>query len=192
MKHVFLTLLFLICFCSQVGADTHYVADDGTDSGTCTVGSPCLTIAYTMGQATAGDTISLAMDDTFAEAVVITKALTFTNTAGGTNNPIVTGGESISTWGASGSNYTATCASTIYQLWKDDAGTVTWVHLAHEPDDSYLTADSNSDGTRFEVIDATPPDDTATGANLVVWANDWSWLKYTVVSYSGGVYSLSG
>jgi parallel beta-helix repeat protein len=53
---------------------TRYVSPTGTDAGDCTA-SPCLTITYAVGQAKAGDTISVAAG-TYAESVSVTKTLT--------------------------------------------------------------------------------------------------------------------
>jgi parallel beta-helix repeat protein len=52
---------------------TRYVSTSGTDSGDCTA-SPCLTIGYAVGQANAGDTVSVA-SGTYAESVTVTKEL---------------------------------------------------------------------------------------------------------------------
>jgi parallel beta-helix repeat protein len=53
---------------------TRYVSPTGTDAGDCTA-SPCRTITYAVGQANAGDTISVAAG-TYAESVSVTKTLT--------------------------------------------------------------------------------------------------------------------
>jgi parallel beta-helix repeat protein len=76
--------LTLIVFCSAVvvlamsagagaAGTTRYVSPTGTDTGTCTA-SPCQTITYAVGQASSGDTISVA-PGTYAESVVVTKTL---------------------------------------------------------------------------------------------------------------------
>jgi parallel beta-helix repeat protein len=76
--------LTLIMFCSAVvvlamgagagaAGTTRYVSPTGTDTGTCTA-SPCQTITYAVGQASSGDTISVA-PGTYAESVVVTKTL---------------------------------------------------------------------------------------------------------------------
>ncbi len=57
MKRIFLTILFLLITCNA-WADSHYVKNGGSDTGTCTnSASPCATIAYVQGQAASGDTI---------------------------------------------------------------------------------------------------------------------------------------
>jgi parallel beta-helix repeat protein len=52
---------------------TRHVSPTGTDAGDCTA-SPCRTISYAVGQANAGDTISVAAG-TYAESVSVTKTL---------------------------------------------------------------------------------------------------------------------
>jgi parallel beta-helix repeat protein len=52
---------------------TRYVSPTGTDTGDCTA-SPCRTITYAVGQANAGDTVSVAAG-TYAESVTVTKTL---------------------------------------------------------------------------------------------------------------------
>ena len=58
---------------------THYVSKTGADTGTCT-STPCLTIVYAVGQANAGDTISVGTG-TYAESVSVTKQLTLAGSA---------------------------------------------------------------------------------------------------------------
>ena len=53
---------------------TRYVSPSGADTGTC-ASTPCLTIGYAVGQASAGDTVSVAAG-TYTESVSITKQLT--------------------------------------------------------------------------------------------------------------------
>jgi parallel beta-helix repeat protein len=53
---------------------THYVSKTGADTGTCT-SAPCLTIGYAVGQANAGDTISVATGK-YTESVAVSKQLT--------------------------------------------------------------------------------------------------------------------
>jgi parallel beta-helix repeat protein len=55
---------------------TRFVSPTGTDAGDCTA-SPCLTLNYAVGQASAGDTVSVAAG-TYAESVSVTKTLTLT------------------------------------------------------------------------------------------------------------------
>jgi parallel beta-helix repeat protein len=55
------------------GASTRYVSPRGTDAGTCT-SSPCRTINYAVGQAAAGDMVSVA-SGTYHESVNVTKRL---------------------------------------------------------------------------------------------------------------------
>ena len=61
-------------------AGDRYVATTGSDAGACdNVASPCLTIAYAVAQATAGDTIHIAAGSYTGagnQHVVIGKALT--------------------------------------------------------------------------------------------------------------------
>jgi parallel beta-helix repeat protein len=52
---------------------TRYVSPTGTDAGDCTA-SPCRTITYAVGQASPGDTISVA-SGTYTESVSVTKTL---------------------------------------------------------------------------------------------------------------------
>jgi len=52
---------------------TRVVSTSGTDSGDCTV-APCRTIGYAVGQASAGDTVSVGTG-TYAESVAVTKRL---------------------------------------------------------------------------------------------------------------------
>jgi parallel beta-helix repeat protein len=52
---------------------TRLVSTSGTDSGDCT-GAPCRTIGYAVGQANAGDTVSVGTG-TYAESVAVTKRL---------------------------------------------------------------------------------------------------------------------
>src|SRR2546421_354677 len=52
---------------------TRYVSPTGTDAGSCTV-SPCRTIQYAVGQASAGDAVSVAAG-TYHESVSVTKRL---------------------------------------------------------------------------------------------------------------------
>ena len=70
-------MLFLGNTLIASAAGIHYVAPVGSDTGTC-VSSPCATIAYAVGQADAGDTISIAAG-VYKEptTVVIDKSLTF-------------------------------------------------------------------------------------------------------------------
>jgi hypothetical protein len=56
------------------------VAPGGADSGDCT-GSPCLTINYAIGQAIAGDTVSVAAG-TYVENVTLNKSLTMNGAQG--------------------------------------------------------------------------------------------------------------
>lgn len=55
------------------GGTTRLVATTGTDSGNC-ASSPCRTIGYAVGQANAGDTVSVGAG-TYAESVTVTKDL---------------------------------------------------------------------------------------------------------------------
>lgn len=58
MKKILLTILTLIIlFAGNAWADNHYVKTGGSDTGTCTEVAPCATPAYTLAQASAGDTI---------------------------------------------------------------------------------------------------------------------------------------
>ena len=52
---------------------TRLVSTSGTDTGDCTA-SPCRTIGYAVGQASSGDTVSIAAG-TYAESVAVTKRL---------------------------------------------------------------------------------------------------------------------
>lgn len=57
-------------------AQTRFVATTGTDAGTCVnAGTPCRTIQYAHGQASAGDTIQIAAG-TYSESPRITKSVT--------------------------------------------------------------------------------------------------------------------
>lgn len=81
---------------------TRYVSPGGADVGDCT-GSPCLTIGYAVGQASAGDTVSVAAG-LYAESVNITKRLSLVGSgatidASGFDNGIVIFGD-----GSAGSN----------------------------------------------------------------------------------------
>jgi hypothetical protein len=53
-------IVFLFLFTSPCFADTHYMATDGTDTGTCGVGNACLTLDYSFTQMAAGDTLEIA------------------------------------------------------------------------------------------------------------------------------------
>ena len=59
---------------SAAPSATRYVSPAGADNGGCTT-TPCKTIGYAVGQANAGDTISVAAG-TYAESVLVTKQLT--------------------------------------------------------------------------------------------------------------------
>ncbi|HVM95695.1 MAG TPA: hypothetical protein VMT89_04870, partial [Candidatus Acidoferrales bacterium] len=59
---------------SSVAATVRQVSTAGTDSGDCS-SSACLTISYAVGQAVAGDTVSVGAG-TYTENVTITKSLT--------------------------------------------------------------------------------------------------------------------
>jgi parallel beta-helix repeat protein len=67
-----LTVLIMTASAWAAGA-TRYVSKTGTDTGDCTA-SPCKTITYAVGQASAGDTVSVAAG-TYAESVIVTKTL---------------------------------------------------------------------------------------------------------------------
>jgi parallel beta-helix repeat protein len=54
---------------------TRYVSPGGTDAGGCTASSPCKTIGFAVGQANAGDVVSVGKG-TYDESVSITKRLT--------------------------------------------------------------------------------------------------------------------
>jgi hypothetical protein len=74
------TFIILASFGQAAAAGNRYVAPAGADAGDCSnSGSPCATVAYALGQASAGDTIHIA-DGTYAGAgnqnVVINKAIT--------------------------------------------------------------------------------------------------------------------
>ena len=70
------TALIALVMTAAAGAaaTTRYVSPTGTDAGDCTA-SPCGTITYAVGQANAGDTVSVA-SGTYAESVSVTKTLT--------------------------------------------------------------------------------------------------------------------
>jgi parallel beta-helix repeat protein len=59
---------------AHVGTPARYVSPSGADAGDCT-SAACRTINYAIGQATAGDVISVAAG-TYAEAVIVAKQLT--------------------------------------------------------------------------------------------------------------------
>ena len=67
-----LVALVLTAAAGAAGA-TRYVSPTGSDAGDCSA-SPCRTISYAVGQASAGDTISVA-SGTYAESVSLTKTL---------------------------------------------------------------------------------------------------------------------
>jgi parallel beta-helix repeat protein len=74
---------------------TRYVSTSGNDTGDCTA-SPCRTIGYAVGQANAGDTISVA-SGTYQESVTVTKQLSLVGSgatidADGFHNGIVISG----------------------------------------------------------------------------------------------------
>jgi parallel beta-helix repeat protein len=74
---------------------TRYVSTTGSDSGDCTT-SPCKTIGYAVGQANAGDSVSVAAG-TYVESVLVTKQLSLvgqgaTIDAAGNFNGIVISG----------------------------------------------------------------------------------------------------
>jgi hypothetical protein len=57
------TIIFILIFLISpivVCADTHYMATTGEDSGTCTSGSPCLTLRYAITQMAGGDILTIA------------------------------------------------------------------------------------------------------------------------------------
>lgn len=72
-----LALVILLAFgaasAASASAATRFVSPAGSDTGNCT-GSPCQTIGYAVGQASAGDTIMVAAG-TYAESVNVTKQL---------------------------------------------------------------------------------------------------------------------
>ena len=59
---------------ASAGTGARYVSTSGADTGTCTT-SPCRTIGYAVGQASAGDAIFVAAG-TYAESISFTKRLT--------------------------------------------------------------------------------------------------------------------
>jgi parallel beta-helix repeat protein len=68
----FLFVVFItIAATNTVSAATRYVAPHGADTGACTA-APCRTIQYAVGQATAGDAISVA-SGIYAESVTVDK-----------------------------------------------------------------------------------------------------------------------
>lgn len=64
VKKLIFILLILFMPCVAI-ADTHYMATTGSDSGTCTSGSPCLTLRYAITQMAGGDTLTIA-DGTYS------------------------------------------------------------------------------------------------------------------------------
>jgi len=74
LAFICITLLTLVCATSAGAAgSTRYVSATGTDAGNCTA-SPCHTIQYAVGQANAGDTVSVGAG-TYHESVSVTKQL---------------------------------------------------------------------------------------------------------------------
>lgn len=74
LAFICITLLALVGTASAGAAgSTRYVSATGTDAGDCTV-SPCGTIQYAVGQANAGDTVSVGAG-TYHESVSVTKQL---------------------------------------------------------------------------------------------------------------------
>lgn len=67
----FAVLVFLAAI--PMAAATRFVSPSGSDSGDCTL-TPCRTISYAVGQASAGDTVSVA-SGTYTESVLIGKRL---------------------------------------------------------------------------------------------------------------------
>ena len=81
---IFFTFLifFLFQLPSKTFAANRYVKPGGTDSGVClTSGTACLTIQYTIGQSSTGDTINIA-NGTYTEDVTINKAITLIGNVG--------------------------------------------------------------------------------------------------------------
>jgi parallel beta-helix repeat protein len=80
MLRLYLSLLcgtvvaLLLTAAAGAAGTTRYVSPGGSDVGDCTA-APCLTISYAVGQAKAGDTISVAAG-TYRESVSVTKTLT--------------------------------------------------------------------------------------------------------------------
>jgi parallel beta-helix repeat protein len=80
---------------------TRYVSTSGTDAGDCTA-SPCRTIGYAVGQASAGDSVAVAAG-TYAESVTVTKQLALLgdaatiDAAGRLNGIVISGAESAGT-----------------------------------------------------------------------------------------------
>lgn len=62
MRHLILTLI-LSALAPIAHAADRYMATTGTDSGTCTVGTPCLSLRYAMSQMSGGETLFIADGD---------------------------------------------------------------------------------------------------------------------------------
>lgn len=82
----------------------------------------------------------------------------------------------------SGDVYYASVSGTVWQVFQDDS----WVHLAHEPDHGYFTADVSKD-TRWEIgetgNDMPYSDAQLSGAELLIRPELWFRLAYRVQSY---------
>jgi hypothetical protein len=164
----------------QVGGTTRYVSSSGTDAGDCTA-APCRTIGYAVGQAAAGDVISVGAGS-YNETVTVTKRLSLvghdaTIDATGQTSPanavVITGAAAA---GTSLSGFTVTGAG-LEGIFVNKTSNITIQRNVIRDNDTYGPTNP---------LCVTQPDDCGEALHLQTVAGSWV-LDNVVRDNVGGI-----
>ena len=171
-----------------------YVSNTGSDEATGhSTDTPLQTIAGLETKLLQrGDTVFLKKGDTWREQLDLSYAGTSDSniviTSYGTGaNPIISGGEILTTWAQNGSIWASKASSDVYNLYVDGVQQV----LARSPNINTWYKTANSSAAKVQAAELSAAEDNWLGTTLVLRAVNWSYSRHLVNSSKDDSVSLA-